>query len=64
MYGYVCFYNGQRAEIYAETLYQAKLKAMEHFQKTAGRRKVKGELVSVVLAERPDGSTVVQRADT
>lgn len=54
MYGYLCFYNGKTAEVYAESLYQAKQQAVEAFKV----RKNKAHLVSVVLCERPDGSVV------
>jgi len=52
MYGYVCFWNGKRIELYAETSYKAQQLAQEKFQATAGRKKVKGWDISVILAEK------------
>ena len=54
MYGYVCFYKGQRIEVYATSSFDAqesaakilKVKAKNSYQ------------VSVYLAERPNGETV------
>lgn len=51
--GYVAFYNGKRHELYAESLYAAKLKAIDHFKAP----KSKQHMVSVVLAEK-DGKEV------
>lgn len=58
MYGFVCFYNSKRIEVYAPSMYAAKLKAIEQFKAP----KSKSHMVSVVLAERPDGSEVVHVA--
>lgn len=55
MFGYVCFYNGRRAEIYANSSYEAQQKAAAHF-KLKEKQRYK---VSVILAERPDGTEVV-----
>ena len=58
MYGYVCFYNRQRVEVYAESTYAAQ-------KKVAAMLKVppkKQYLISVTLCERPDGSQVVHTA--
>ena len=54
MNGYICFYNGKRLEVYAETLYAAKLKAIEQFKPA----KSKSHMVSVTLAEK-DGEQVI-----
>lgn len=48
MNGYVCFYNGQRWECHADSLYAAKLKALAHFKPS----KKKEHMVSVILAEK------------
>ena len=53
--GYVCFFNNKRWECYATTLSQAKDMAIAHFKPAKSKR----HMVSVVLAERPDGSQVV-----
>lgn len=45
--GYVAFYNGKRTEVHAESLYAAKLKAIEIFKPA----KSKQHMVSVTLAE-------------
>lgn len=54
MYGYVCFYKHQQWSCYADSLLDAKQKALEHFKV----HRAKGYLVSVVLAEK-DGAPVV-----
>jgi hypothetical protein len=46
--GYVAFYQNKRHELYAESLYAAKLKAIEHFKPP----KSKQHMVSVILAEK------------
>lgn len=48
MNGYIFFYNDQRVEIDAETLYQAKLKALEHFRPP----KSKAHMVHGMIAEK------------
>ena len=48
MNGYIAFYSGKTTEIYAESIYQAKLKAIEHFKP----RKSQQHMVSVILAEK------------
>ena len=47
MNGYVAFYNSKRIEIYAETLFAAKKKAIAEFKVP----KSKEHMVTVVLAE-------------
>lgn len=54
-YGYIALYQGQRWELYADSLLDAKNKAVEHFKPP----KSKKYLVSVHLAE-VDGETVTQ----
>lgn len=58
MNGYICFYDGKRIEVYAETAYKAQLEAIKQFNPP----KSKKHLISVVLAERADGSQVVHTA--
>lgn len=53
--GYIALYNGKRAEIYAATLYDAKLQALEAFKPPRSKR----HLVSVHLAEI-GGETITQ----
>ena len=55
LYGYVCFYNGKRHELRAPSLYAAKQAAVRHFKTPRSKE----HMVSVVLAERPDGTEVV-----
>ena len=52
--GYKAFFNNKEVELYAAGLYPAKLAAIAHFKV---RKKQEG-MVSVVLCERADGSTV------
>ena len=51
MNGYKCFWNGKELDIYADTSYQALHLATPEFQKMAGRKKVKGYDITVVLCE-------------
>lgn len=53
-YGYIGFYNGKQVEIHADTLYEAKQKAISFFKPP----KSKQHMVHVHLAERPDGTPV------
>jgi hypothetical protein len=53
--GYVCFYNGKRVEIFADSMFQARELAEKLFKPS----KSKKHMISVVLAEI-DGKTVVQ----
>ena len=52
MNGYIAFYSGRRIEIYAETLFQAKEKAIKEFKPKKSQR----HMVSVLLAERETGA--------
>lgn len=54
MNGYKAFYNQRTADIYADTLLQAKDKAVEHFKAPKSKR----HMVTVILAEK-DGKPVV-----
>jgi hypothetical protein len=54
-YGYIALYQGRRTELPAESLYAAKMQAIEFFKPP----KSKQHLVSVHLAEK-DGETVMQ----
>jgi len=54
--GYVCFYGDKQVGIYAAGLYPAKKAAIEHFKV----RKNQEPMISVMLAERSDGSVVSQ----
>lgn len=55
MNGYVCFYKGKRAEVYAETTYEAQQKAAVVFKAK------KSYEVTVMLAEK-DGVQVTHTA--
>lgn len=54
MNGYICIYNQKSVEVHAETLYQAKVKAVELLKVP----KNKQHMVSIMLAEK-DGEQVV-----
>lgn len=54
MNGYVCFYNGKRIEVHANTTLEALGKAMEQFKPPKSKR----HMVSVVLAEKDSESIV------
>ena len=49
--GYKAFYSGKNIEVYANTLYEAKQKAVSQFQ-SKSRRKIKSHMVSVMLCEK------------
>lgn len=57
MLGYIGFFNGRREEFLADSLYEAKQQAVEHFSPPKSRV----HLVSVTLAEK-DGETVTHTA--
>lgn len=57
MNGYIAFFNGKRAEIYAESLYAATLKAIGQLKVPKSKR----GLLSVVLAEK-DGEQVTHNS--
>lgn len=56
MNGYVCFYRGKRAEVYANSSFEAQQKAAAQFKAK------KAYEVSVVLAEK-SGDPVTHTAD-
>ena len=58
-YGYKAFYGGREIEIYAATLYAAKLEAIRFFCVKKGKE----HLVTVILCERADGSEVTHIPD-
>ena len=51
MNGYVCFYQGMRIEVKADSSYGAQLIAEKEFQKKNPRKRVQRHNISVVLAE-------------
>jgi hypothetical protein len=53
--GYIALYGSKRIELYADSLFAAKNKALESFRPPKSKR----HLVSVHLAEK-DGETVTQ----
>jgi hypothetical protein len=57
--GYVAFYNGRQADVYAKTALAAQQKAVEFFKPPKSKR----HMVHVGLAERADGTQVVHVAD-
>lgn len=48
---YGALWNGKELEIMADTTYQAQQLAVVEFQKIAGRRKVKGYEITVLLMQ-------------
>ena len=52
MNGYICMWKGKRCEVHACTTYAAQQQAISEFKKVAGRRKVKGSDITVVLCEK------------
>jgi hypothetical protein len=58
MYGFVCFYNSKRIEVYATSMYAAKLQAIAQFKAPRSKE----HMISVILAERADGSDVTHVA--
>ncbi len=54
MYGYIAHYGMHRREIHAPTAYAAQQKAIELLKIPKSKR----GLLSVTLAERPDGTQV------
>lgn len=51
--GYKAFYSGKQQDVYADSLYEAKTKAIAHFKAPRSKQ----HMVSVVLCEK-DGETV------
>jgi hypothetical protein len=58
LYGYVCFYQGKRVEVYAETTFGAQNKVAAQLHVPAKKQ----YLISVNLCERADGSEVIHTA--
>lgn len=52
--GYIAHFEGMRIELYAPSLYSAKLAAVDHFRPS----KRKAGLLSVMIAEDRDGNVV------
>lgn len=48
MHGFKAFYNSKTVDVYAESLYAAKLKAIAHFKP----RKSQEHMISVMLCEK------------
>lgn len=57
--GYVCFFEGKRIELYAKSLYEAKVLATNHWKV----RKSNQHLVSAHLAENSDAMPHIGVAD-
>jgi len=51
MNGYKCMWRGKECEVYADSMYGAQVLATAEFQKVAGRQKVKGYEITVMLCE-------------
>jgi len=58
MNSYVCFWNGIRREVKADTSYDAQEAAVSVFKTVAGRKTVKRRDIVAVLAEK-DGEEVI-----
>lgn len=58
MNGYIAIYNGKKAEIYADTLYDAKKKAIDVKGPFGGVPLTKWNTVAIMLAEK-DGEPVI-----
>lgn len=56
--GYVAFFNGKRHELHASSLYEAKQAAVKHFKAPRSKE----HMVSVLLAEKPNGEQVTHVA--
>ena len=59
MNGYTCMWNGQKVEVYADTAFQARQKAMELFKRSP-RVKIKPWEITTTLCEK-DGEQVVHK---
>ena len=59
---YEALWNGKRATVQCDTAYGAQQLAVTEFQKTAGRKRVKGYEVQTFLVE-VNGETYVQPTD-
>jgi hypothetical protein len=54
-YGYICLFNGRQWEVYADNMLDAQTQALAYFKPSKSKR----HLVSVHVAEKPDGATIV-----
>ena len=54
MNGYICYYGNQTCEVRADTLINARDKAISIFQKANPRRRIKPFEISVMLALKGD----------
>lgn len=54
MNGYKAFFNGRETEVYADSLYAAKVKAIAAFKP----RRSQEHMVHVYICEREDGSQI------
>jgi hypothetical protein len=58
-YGYICLFNGRQFEVYADNMLAAKEAAVAYFKPAKSKR----HLVSVHVAEKPDGATITHTPD-
>lgn len=54
MNGYICYYGDHTCEVHADTLINARDKAIGIFQKANPRRRIKSFEVSVMLVSKGD----------
>jgi hypothetical protein len=59
---YIALWNGKRATVQCDTAYGAQQLAVTEFQKTAGRKRVKGYDVQTFLVEL-NGEPYIQPTD-
>lgn len=59
---YIALWNGKRATVQCDTAYGAQQLAVTEFQKTAGRKRVKGYEVQTFLVEL-NGEPYIQPTD-
>ena len=59
---YAAIFNGKQIAVKADTIYSAQQAAVTEFQKTAGRKKVKGYEIQTFLVEL-NGEPYVQPTD-
>ena len=59
MNGYIAIYNGKKTEVYADSLYAAKQKAITEFRAP----KSKQHMISVMLAEKGVEAVIHSGAD-
>ena len=61
MNGYICYYGDHTCEVHADTLINARDKAIDIFQKANPRRRINPFKVSVMLATK-DGEIYIHTA--